>query len=318
MKYYLVLFVSLFLVTGCDDGDLITENFNFSAAQIQKCATSNTLYKLNAQEALILNIDEINFPNVITVANTPRVIPISSSTSIQYRKYSSAVLLGSICDSPAPSNPVVLEEWNVSGGNVEITTTAVYDAAGTSIIAYNHNIVFKNITFVATDKQIAYDSYIYGDFRTEVVVLPFKFSTAVTQKCDTKNLIFKYNDTEVLLLELNTSLFSNAATVPGTPREQLIDGVTNKVIYRIYNGSLNANFFCASIPPSTPTLTEEWTTENGVPTVSGIIRVETVALNATTFQHTIKLYKTTFKNGIKTFSPAPTGEYTFGTYTTTI
>jgi hypothetical protein len=316
MKYYLGLFISLFLLAGCDDGDLITENFNFSTVQVQKCTTSNSLYKLNAIEALILNIDETNFPNITTAANTPTVISITATGVIQYRKYSGSVNAASICDSPAPSNPVVLEEWNVSGGKIEITTTEVFDATGTTVIAYNHNIVFKNINFIYEDKQIAYDTYDFGDYRTQVIILPFNFASANTIKCTTNNLIFRYSDKEVLLLDIDPTLFLNEATAVGVPREKLIDNATNKVIYRVYNGSLNANFFCSSITPTSPLLSEEWIAENGIDSTSGIIKVETVALDLTTYEHTIKLYKTNFKNGIKQYSPAPNGDYIFGTYRT--
>jgi hypothetical protein len=86
----------------------------------------------------------------------------------------------------------------------------------------------------------------------------------------------------------------------------------NKVIYRVYNGGLNTAFFCSSIPSSNPVLTEEWVAENGVATTSGIIKVVTTQQTTSTYKHTIKLFNTTFKKGIRTYSPAPGADYEFG------
>ncbi|WP_300570086.1 hypothetical protein, partial [Flavobacterium sp.] len=245
----------------------------------------------------------------------PRVVNIAGSTSITYRKYSANTNTTNICGTPTLT---VLEEWTVSGGTVEITTTKVFGTDGTTIIAYNHNIVFKNITFVAPDKQIVYDSYSFGGYKTDVIDLDFDYATSVMQDCGGNGFIFKYNVNNALLLDIDPTLFQNEETLPGVPRTALINTTTNKVVYRVYSGSLNANYFCLAITPATPTLTEEWVAEDGVDATSGIIKVETVAIDPTHFKHTISLYKTTFKKGIYTYSPAPNGDYVFGEYITTL
>ena len=317
MKYFIILFLSLSLLTSCNDGDLITETFNFETnTNVIKCDASNIFYKINASEALILNTPEENFPNVETVVNTPRVVSIGNTTTILYRKYSEKVAANSICNSPAPATPVVLEEWNIIGGTMQIITTKLFDTNGTTVVAFNHNIVLKNVTFVTTGKQVVYDTYAFGNYRTNVVKLPFEFSLSQTIKCTNNNLIFRYNANEVLLLDLNQTIFANAVTVVGSPRTQLINA-TNKVVYRTYNGSLNGNFFCSSIPPTSPLLVDEWIGQDGVAGVSGIIKVETEALtNPTGFRHTITLFKVTFKKGFQTYTPL-LDNYVFGTYVTT-
>lgn len=311
MKYFLTLFISVLLLTGCDDGNLITENFVFETATIQKCADSNILYKINDQEALILNTPETSFPNTETAIDTPRIVAIGGTTSLTYKKFSERTSTNNICNTPTIP---VLEEWTVSGGTIEITTNKIADTNGV-IVAYNHNIVFKNITFVTPDKQIVYDSYVFGNYRTEIVNLNFDYSLATTQNCGGNNLIFKYNNTNALLLDVDATLFANVVTPIGSPRTALINTTTNKIIYRVYNGSLNTNFFCAAITPSTPTLTKEWIAEDGVAGTSGIISVETVAVGAT-FKHTITLYKTTFKNGIQTYIYPTNDNFVFGDYIT--
>jgi hypothetical protein len=311
MKYFLTLFISVLLLTGCDDGDLITENFVFENATVQKCSNSNVLYKINDVEALIFNTPETNFPNTETLLNEPRIVTIGGSTSLTYRKFATTTSTSNICDTPTIP---VLEEWTVSGGTVQITTSQIFDTNGI-VVAYNHNIIFKNITFVTPNKQIVYDSYTFGNYRTEIIDLDFDYDLATTQKCGGNNLIFKFNGSNALLLDVDPTLFANVVTPVGSPRTRLINTTTNKVVYRVYNGSLNTNFFCAAITPSTPTLLEEWVAQNGVAATSGEIRVVTVAVGAT-FKHTITLYKTTFKKGVLTYIYPTSNNFVFGDYIT--
>ncbi len=313
MKYFLALFISVLTLSGCDDGDIIVNSFDFETATVQKCADTGILYKINGNESLVLNTPIANFPNVETPLNTPRIINITGATSVQYRKYNTSATTANICGTPTLT---VLEEWNAVGGTIEITTIKIFAPNGTDVAGYNHNIVFKNITFSAPDKQVVYDSYIFGNHKTDVIDLDFDYTTAAMQNCDTNNLIFKYNVNNALLLDVDPTLFANAVTPVGTPRTALINTTTNKVVYRIYNGALSYNYFCSAITPATPTMTEEWVADNGVAATSGIIKVETVAVDATHFKHTISLYKTTFRKGIYYYSPKPDGDYVFGEYIT--
>jgi hypothetical protein len=325
MKYFVGVLLCFFTFSGCNDGDLITSEINLDTlTTVQKCTDSSTLYKINGQEALLLNIAETFFPNIETPASIPTVVNIGSGATAVYRKYSGTPITTTICANPAPATPIVTEEWNIVGGTIEITTVKIPDTTTpTTIVGYNHNIVLKNVTFVSpSGQQITYTTKEFGNYRTNIITLPFNFATTTTVKCLTKNLLFRYDNSEVLILDVDPALFLNDPTVVGTPRQRLVNSVTNtitnKVIYRKYNGGLNADFFCGSLTPATPFLIEEWNAVNGVATTSGIITVDTEALNSTTFRHTIKLFKTSFKNGIREYSPNPNGSYLFGTYTTTL
>ncbi|MCL9804533.1 hypothetical protein NAT51_03305 [Flavobacterium amniphilum] len=314
MKYVWALFVSVLLLSGCDDGDIIVENFNFGSQSVQKCSDSNTLYKTNDKEALIFVTPEEKFSN----ETQTQTYVVDTETSITYRKYSEDVITSSICGTPTQT---ITEEWScLAGGTVEIKSTPIYDTNDpTKIIAYNHAITFKNVVFQAPDKQVVFENYVFGNYRTDVIDLAFDFNpTGTVKSCTTKNLIFKYNSTKALLLDVDkTQLFVNTVTAPGSPRTALINGTNFKVVYRVYSGNLNDDFFCSSITPSNPTLTEEWTANEGENNVSGIIRVVTEDVGGNTFKHTISLYKTTFKKGVKYYSPNPDGDYVFGVYYTT-
>lgn len=302
MRYFLIFLLSQFLLISCDDGDIIEDTFNFTNATVQKCSSSSILYKINDKEALIFSTPESSFPNQEGTQN----LAISTSNTVVYKKFSSTTNTSNICSTPTLT---VIEEWNVSGGTIEIITTKIPDTNDPNkIVGYNHKITFKNITFNAPEKEIVYDKYEFGSYRTDVVDLEFDYTAAVMQDCTNTNLIFKYNNNNALLLDIDPTLY-NHQTV-GT-KTALIN-TTNKITYRVYNGSLNNSFFCQSIPPSSPTLTEEWVAQDGVTDVSGIIVVETEQQTTTTYRHVIKLRKTVFKKGVLTYSPSPDGDYTFG------
>lgn len=312
MKYFWTLLFSLIIITSCDDGDIIEDTFNFESATVQKCSNSNVLYKINDKEALIFNAPEDYFSNQVQT----EYYTIGSGNSIQYRKFASATSVSNICETPTLQ---IVTEWNAIGGTIKIESTEILNATGTKVVAYNHNITFENVTFQASDKQVVYDSYFYGNFRTEVIDLDFDYvSPSEVLSCTSNNLIFKYNNNNALLFDVKKSdLFPNAVTTPGTPRTALINTTTNKVVYRVYSSGLNNTFFCNAIPPSTPTLMEEWVADNGVVDVSGIIKVVTETTSTPNqFKHTIYLYKTTFRKGFQYYSPNPDGDYLFGTYLT--
>ncbi|WP_235827833.1 hypothetical protein [Flavobacterium amnicola] len=305
MKYFLSLLVSFLVLTGCDDGNIIEETFNFATATVQKCSSSSVLYKISDNEALILATPEATFPNV----EGTQTIPVSGSTSIVYKKYGTTTSSENICGTP--TLPVV-EEWFVTGGSLEVISTKIFDTTNpTEVIAYNHKITFKNITFIAPTKQVVYANYEFGNYRTEVIDLAFDYELEATQTCSGNNLIFKYKNNNALLLDVDTALFDHTI---GT--KTALISATNKVTYRVYSGSLNNNFFCTAIPPTSPSLTEEWIAENGVAATSGIIKVETTQESPTTYKHVIKLYNTTFTKGVQTYSPAPGADYTFGEWIT--
>ncbi|WP_136668177.1 hypothetical protein [Flavobacterium sp. H122] len=302
MKHFWTALISLLILTSCDDGDIIEDTFNFTNATVQKCSSTNVLYKINDKEALVFSTPESSFPNEEGTQN----LTVNSSNSVVYKKFSAATNASNICDTPTLT---VTEEWNVTGGTIEIITTKIPDTNDPNkTVGYNHKITFKNITFNAPGKEIVYDSYEFGSYRTDVVDLKFDYTAAVMQDCAGNNLIFKYNNNNALLLDIDPTLYQHQTV--GT--KTALIGAVNKVTYRVYNGNLNSSYFCQAIPPSSPTLTEEWVAQDGVTGVSGIIVVETEQQTTTTYRHVIKLRKTTFKKGVLTYSPAPEGDYTFG------
>lgn len=138
-----------------------------------------------------------------------------------------------------------------------------------------------------------------GDFDIE----SFDFSAGSSNQCNSGVsgfFIYKINSNEVLLIQIPEINFVNEITDPDSPRTVAITS-TNKVIYRIYNGTLTTSDICTTIPPATPVVIEEWNA------VSGTIEIQTnvnktidATLNSsviTGYTHTIVLRNVNFLKG---------------------
>lgn len=149
-----------------------------------------------------------------------------------------------------------------------------------------------------------------GDLSQEVI----SFDTVATQSCSSNGILYKIKEQEALLIQIPSSTFTNEPTVAGSPI--IIDiNNTNRVVYRFYNGSIPNNMFCETIPPSSPSISDEWIA------TSGKIQITTTAIkttNATTgqtsitgYNHSIVLKNITFakQNGTQVYETFVFGDY---------
>lgn len=153
-----------------------------------------------------------------------------------------------------------------------------------------------------------------GNLTQEVI----NFDTVPAQSCVNNNIIFKIKGQEALLLQLPPNTFTDEPTAVGSPIVIDINS-TNRVVYRLYNGVIPSNQFCENIPPSTPTVTDEWIA------TSGKIQITTTAIKTTDantgrtsitgYNHNIILKNITFakKNGTQVYET-----FVFGNYGRTI
>jgi hypothetical protein len=316
MKRVFSLLVLVILLNGCDDGDLTLETIDFEDVTTQTCTNNNIIYKLKENEALLLEIPKTSFVNDPTVPGIPTVINIDNSTNrVVYRFYNGKVTTDNICNTIPPATPYANDEWVATSGKIEITTTTITQAgsiAGSTVITgYKHHIVFKNITFDKGNGTQVYDTFDFGDYTTTSTSLPFGFDKNVEQCSSNPKDVYNYISSEALTLEnLDPSLIVNVETALNTPRTALIDAVKNKLTYRLYNGLLTPGYFCNTIPPTLPTISEEWNGLNGVANVSGIIEVTTIKSGTTAFKHTIIIKNATLKYKNSTFKLGDV--YTYG------
>lgn len=323
MKRFTALFILLLLLGACDDGDLAITNFNFTNSTINQCTNHDFLYNINTNEVLILDIPLSNFPNTENRDDNGNIVPqvyiLSSSDKLIYRLYDNTVTSSVLCADFPASSPQVIEEWTaLPGASIEISTAAVYDSQNggiTGISKYVHHIVIKNAIFKKGNSELIYEELTFGNYTVDN---PVKFNfTDVVQRCTTNDLLYKLNLREALVMEAEPSLFVNEITPEGQPRTALINGTTNRIIYKIFDANVTGTYFCSTIPQTSPSVVQEWYAQNGVEGDSGIIQVETEAVydeitsELVGYIHHIKLINVRFYNNNSEFILP---EYNFGDY----
>lgn len=304
MKKIIGLFAFMFVLNGCDDGDLIIETIDFEDVTAVKCDINNLVYKIKDNEALIIEIPEASnaFITTVTPYGEPRQFAIGGNNKVVYRSYSGTIETENVCSTIPPSSPNVTEEWVATSGTIEITTTpilvpntALTSGNATKIKGYNHAIVFKNVTFDKPNGEQFYETYTFGSYAKDLLsteTLPFAFDDEV-EKCSSSNTVYNISGSEALVLNLDATFFPAAS---GT--QTALISATNKVTYTLFSaGGLTSDNFCTTPAPTTPAANQIWTAKDGVAATSGIIEVVTTTLGSQ-FQHTIHLKKVTFnRNG---------------------
>jgi len=167
MKKIIGLVLLTFSLHSCDDGDITLQSFNFDSQSIQKCSSTNLLFKINDSEALLLDIPESNLPTDATPDDTPVELSVNTTHQIIYRKYSETVTSSSFCGDIPPATPVVTKEWNASGGKIIIITNYVYDTDNTTVIGLTHNITFQNVSFTSGEDTFNFETYIFGNYEVD-------------------------------------------------------------------------------------------------------------------------------------------------------
>ena len=299
MKRVVSLLIFALLLNGCDDGDLIQEDISFEDVAAQNCTTNDIIYKLKDSEALILEVLGFTFPT----ETISQELDINTSNRVLYRFYNGAVTSSTICETIPPATPIVMDQWTTSGGKIVINTTAIKTTNttdnSTKITGYNHNITFKNITFVKSNGTQVYETFPFGDYVISATPLPFAFNKTLEQ-CSSSKQLYDYNSSEALILDIDPALIVNEATPLNAPRTGLISDTKNKLTYRLFSGLLTGAYFCNTTFPATPAVSEEWIAVAGVANESGIVEVTTATLGAG-FKHTVVLKKAKMKKGSSDF-----------------
>ncbi|TAI49346.1 hypothetical protein [Flagellimonas allohymeniacidonis] len=130
-----------------------------------------------------------------------------------------------------------------------------------------------------------------GDLQIEVI----DFNDITPQSCSSadpasSNILFKINDTEALILNLQSGVLNNGVVGETVTTESEVPGGST-LTFRVFSGGVTSNYFCDAIPPATPTVIEE------INATDGSILIETVIdADTTNFVHTIRLSEITFVN----------------------
>jgi hypothetical protein len=322
MKRILGLLVVVLFLNACDDGDLTVDTIDFADVPVQKCSQKDILYKISDNKMLILAIPATTFVSDETPDNDPIEVQISGNIDVVYRQYNGTPSQDNICDIVTAATPNLSEEWNATSGTILITSTAIKTVNSTTgitqITGYRHYIVFEDIVFLKPDgttQTYAGNSFVFGNYNATQSPLAFGFDDeAAKSTCIGDNRIFNFNSSETFVLDLAdfATLFQNEVTT--TPRTAYISA-TNKVVYKLFSGTINNDYFCTTPVPSTPTLSQEWTANDGdSTTATGIIEVSTTTSTPGFYQHTIRLKKVTMTKGNSDFYLGD--DYLYGTIIT--
>lgn len=308
MKRFLGILICIIAFGGCDDGDLIVDTIDFTDVATKSCSTNNLLFKLKEGESLILNVPKETFANDATVEGNPIELNVSSTNQVVYNFYDGKVADANICDLVPPATPNVKNQWKASSGIIQITTTAVKKldetTNSTQITGYNNNIVFKNITFEkGNGTSQFYETFPFGDYLKTVDPLPFNFQKLLVI-CPSGQ-VYEFSESEAFTLDIDPALIANAVTPVGSPRIGTIGAVTNKLVYRLFNGVVPPSYFCQATDPLLPTVNQTWLGK-----VGGTIEVTTTTGGPNTFKHTIIFKNVTLEKGTNNFQLG--NNYTYG------
>lgn len=294
MKKIFALLASMFLLLGCDDGDMTFKTFNFGTVQAQRCTDRNIIYKANGTEVLILNIDPAVFVNAETGVDAPRVVTLGGEgvNSIIYRNYSSNVSTGAngtLCSEIPPASPTVKEEW-IGEGTLAVETNSIVNELGVTT-GFSHQIKLVSVRFRRNGEEITINDNLFGSVVTELGYT-FNFGTeeepVMIQECN--GLVFKRNLEEALILAFDETVFQN---VPGETTIDLANTADgNEVIFNVYDGPITNANICDAIPPISPVVENQWEA------LSGTVRIITTedTLNPGMYNHVIRFDNITFQN----------------------
>ncbi|MBW8243235.1 hypothetical protein K1F50_10525 [Muricauda oceani] len=132
-----------------------------------------------------------------------------------------------------------------------------------------------------------------GDLQIETI----DFDSVSVQFCsnpvgNAKNLFFKINENEALILELQNGALNNGVAGDTVITESTVPS-QSQVTYRVFSDGVNKEYFCDDIPVVNPTVLDEVVAEDGM------VIIETMlAENDTTrYVHNISLSGISFVTG---------------------
>ena len=102
----------------------------------------------------------------------------------------------------------------------------------------------------------------------DIIVTSFDFNDANLQFCEGDNgyVFFQINPDAAESLSLNLTIDESVFLT--TAEQNFALNSTNFVDYRSYNGAITSSYFCNSVPPVSPTVTENYVAQSGIATLN--------------------------------------------------
>lgn len=128
-------------------------------ASFLPCTSTNTYYRLNGAEALVVTLD----PDALPAAVGTTTINLQTSTdenSVVFRVFGSSIGQNSICGSNPPITPVETQRWEANQGTLEIVTTE--QGGGFRHILHLKDVRFRDTGSTAIYEPLPNDDYVIG------------------------------------------------------------------------------------------------------------------------------------------------------------
>lgn len=171
MKHFFLPIFFLFLLTSCDDGDVIVTTFDFDDISLQYCQTSNAyvFYKINNT-----NLESLSFvfqtqnDSILTTESTILASLEVAGNVVNYRTYNAEVPPSFFCSNVPPSNPRIIRDYVSVQGQASLftrivdTTLVGVGNEQDTLYVYKTSIEFSNIRMVSDNETITQETLILG------------------------------------------------------------------------------------------------------------------------------------------------------------
>lgn len=109
----------------------------------------------------------------------------------------------------------------------------------------------------------------------EIIITTFNFDDAELKTCGTSgnHVFYKVNDEALESLSLKLGVTDSLYKLEGL-KPYTLNGTSNFVNYRTYDGALESNYFCSSIPPTTPIVTVDYLAVSGTAEITTIFEFD--------------------------------------------
>lgn len=163
MKKLLYLIIPIVLL-GCDDGDIITNDFDFEDASVEAC--NPTVVNSTSNNFVFYKNENTNFESLVLQIQTGDAILITAgeyegytisngTNSFEYRKFNAAVGSDYYCNNIPPSSPVVTEIYRAFAGEISVKTETRSQDDNDGIPAEQEGAIFVDgvIDLIATTQD---------------------------------------------------------------------------------------------------------------------------------------------------------------------
>lgn len=264
MKKIFALMAAFILLTGCDDGEMTFQTFNFSSDNPDLCSEDDNIYiSINDSEVLILDFPDDALLNIVQENGDPITDTVNfDDGDLEYRVYNGTPTSSNICGTTTDDPSLSVKERWTGSGTVQVVTSRTIDA-DTRKITYSHSITILDVSFTKSGETIRIQNNYLGSI-SKTLSVDFDFNESEEEpqsvrKCDNLNKKYILAGTEALILEFEEDVFGTAADTTVT----LDDDGNNSIIFIKYDGNgMSTEGICYQVPAS-PVELQRWIAEQG-------------------------------------------------------